>query len=358
MAVTLKEISEKTGVSISTVSRIINNDQNKKSSKKTAEKVWKIVKELGYVPNTNARNLVKRYEKPENAKTNIIGCILASPKENFKDPFFTQIMSGIQNEVQPRGYLMGYSFSYCEDSGTLLNKILSHKVDGTVVLGRLSDDFLYFLKKNINNLVYAGLNSLDADFDEVICDSYKASCCAVEYLINLGHTKIGYIGSIPGKESLNVINEHRFKAFCDTINKYNLELCKDNIQNIEFSMIEGYKAMNTILQNGNIPTAIFCTTDDAAIGAMKAIHKFGLKVPNDISIIGLADLEMSEYIRPTLTTVRVPKVEIGMIAAKVLIDKIESGHTIPIKIELPFKLIERESCRAISKCEKTPLKKD
>jgi DNA-binding LacI/PurR family transcriptional regulator len=205
--VTLKDISEKAGVSISTVSRIINNDRTKKSSRKTAEKVWKIVKELGYVPNTNARNLVKRYGKPENTKTNIIGC---------------------------------------------------------------------------------------------------------------------YIGSIPGKESLNVINEHRFKAFGDTINKYNLELCKNNIQKIEFSTIEGYKAM-------------------------KAIHKFGLKVPKNISIIGIANLEMSEYIRPTLTTVHVPREELGIIAPRVLIDKIESSRRIPLKVELPFKLIERESCAAITK---------
>jgi DNA-binding LacI/PurR family transcriptional regulator len=349
MAVTLKDISKKAGVSISTVSRIINNDRNKPSGKKTTEKVWKIVKELGYVPNMNARNLIKGYEKVENVKTHIIGCILASSKENYKDPFFAQILSGIQNEALSKGYLMGYSYSFHEDSGALFNKILANKIDGAVVLGRLSEDFLSFIKNNLNNLVYAGLNSLDAGFDEVICDSYKAACCAVDHLIALGHTKIGYIGSIPGKENLDVVNEHRFNGYCDTIKKHGIELCKDYIQNIEFSTIEGFKAMNAILENGNIPTAIFCSNDYAAIGAMKAIHKSGLKVPRDLAIIGLSNLEISEYIRPTLTTVHVPKEELGMFAAKILIDKIESGRQIPVKVELPFKLIVRESCGAVSK---------
>jgi DNA-binding LacI/PurR family transcriptional regulator len=349
MAVTLKDISKKAGVSISTVSRIINNDRNKPSSKKTTEKVWKIIRELGYVPNMNARNLSKGYEKSENIKTHIIGCILASSKETYKDPFFAQILSGIQNEAISNGYLMGYSFSFSEDSGALFNKILSNKIDGAVVLGRLNEDFLSFIKSNINNLVYAGLNSLNAGFDEVICDSYKAACCAVDHLINLGHTKIGYIGSIPGKENLNVVNEHRFDGFFDTLKKHGLELCKDNIQNIEFSTIEGFKAMNIILETGSTPTAIFCSNDYAAIGAMKAIHKAGLRIPNDIAVVGLSNMDISEYIRPALTTVHVPKEELGMFAAKILINKIESSRQIPVKIELPFKLIVRESCGAVPK---------
>jgi DNA-binding LacI/PurR family transcriptional regulator len=171
----------------------------------------------------------------------------------------------------------------------------------------------------------------------------------VDHLIALGHTKIGYIGSIPGKENLDAVNEHRFNGYCDTIKKHGLELCKDYIQNIEFSTIEGFKAMNTILENGKIPTAIFCSNDYAEIGAMKAIHKSGLKIPRDLAIVGLSNLEISEYICPTLTTVHVPKEELGMFAAKILINKIESGRQIPVKVELPFKLIVRESCGAVSK---------
>jgi len=343
MSVTLKDIAEKAGISISTVSRIINNDQKKSASKETAEKVWNLVREMGYIPNYHAKNLkASKNHKPNLGKN--IGCILASPKDTFKDQFFSQIMMGIQSEAALHGYNVGYTFSYFEDKSALFQHITSSEVDGSIVLGRMNEDFFNFLKSNIKNLVYVGLNRVGRDLDEVICDAYEATGCAVEYLISLGHTKIGYIGEIPSPGKNSVINEHRFKAFKDTLTKNGIPLDDKYIKGITLSSKEGHNAMIEIIESGNLPSAIFCGNDITAIGVMRAIHKNGLRIPKDISIIGIDNIEISEYFRPALTTVHVPKEELGRFAVKLLIDKINDGHKVNALIKLPFKLVVRESC--------------
>ncbi|HQA60967.1 MAG TPA: substrate-binding domain-containing protein, partial [Tepidanaerobacteraceae bacterium] len=155
---------------------------------------------------------------------------------------------------------------------------------------------------------------------------------------------IGYIGEIPELGDYKVINEHRFRAFKNTLAKHNISLDENYIKNITLSSKEGYNAMTEIIKGGNLPSAIFCGNDITAIGVMKAIHKSGLKIPKDISVIGLDNIEVSEYFRPSLTTVHVPKEELGRFAVKLLIDRINGGHEINTLIKLPFKLIERESC--------------
>jgi len=343
MSVTLKDIAKKAGVSISTVSRVINNDQNKPASKETAEKIWNLVREMGYTPNSYARNL-KVGKKNKQRSLKKIGCILASQKDTFKDEFFSQIMMAIQREAAFHGYNVGYTLSYYEDKNALFQHITSTELDGYILLGRMSEDFFKFIKSKTKNLVYAGLNRIGRNLDEVICDAYDATCCAVEYLISLGHTKIGYIGEIPELGKNKVINEHRFEAFKDTLTKNGLTVDYNYIKDITLSSKDGYDAMIQLINSGTLPSAIFCANDITAIGVMQAIHKSGLKVPKDISIIGLDNIEISEYFRPSLTTIHVPKEELGKFAVKLLIDRINGGHEINTLIKLPFKLIERESC--------------
>lgn len=343
MSITLKDIAEKAGVSISTVSRIINNDQNKPASKETTEKVWRLVNELGYLPNINARNLVKNFDGKSNKNNKTIGCILASEKDTFKDPFFSQIMLGLQSEASLNGYIVSYTFSYSENANMLLQQIKSSNVDGAILLGRMNEDVLAYIKNNIENLVYAGLNRINRGFDEVICDAYGATCCAVEHLISLNHKKIGFIGTIPSTSNC-LINEHRYTAFVDTMAKHDLPLIDSYIKNVPLSSKAGYDAMREIIHSGDIPTSVFCCNDDVAIGAIKTIRKHGIHIPKDISIVGIDNIEVSEYVRPSLTTVNVPKEDIGRFAVKILIDKINGGHQINTLLNLPFSLIERDSC--------------
>ena len=149
---------------------------------------------------------------------------------------------------------------------------------------------------------------------------------------------------IPSLEKDNIINEHRYRAFNDTLAKNSIPLNDDYIKNITLSSKEGYGAMMKIIESGDLPSAIFCGNDITAIGAMRAIHKNGLQIPKDISIVGLDNIEISGYFRPALTTIHVPKKELGRFAVKLLLDKINGGHEISALVKLPFKLIKRESC--------------
>lgn len=350
MAVTLKDIAQKAGISVSTVSRIINNDTSKKASKETSDKVWQIVKELGYVPNQTARKLIKgEDEEGTIVQTKAIGCIFTSKDSSYTDPFFAEIAKGIQDEVVRRGYVMGYTYSSYEmTDSALYNNISNNKVDGVIILGRFSKDMLKFLKNNSHNLIYTGINYVDAGFDEVICDGYKAACSATEYLIKLGHKKIGFIGTIPQLSERDIVNEHRYEGYKKTLEKGNIPIRKEYLGNIELTTFEGYRVVKEMLETlTDRPTALFCANDAVAIGAIRAANELGIVIPDQLSIIGIDDIEMASFMTPPLTTIKVPKEELGRFAVKTLIDRIEGYHKLPIRIDLPYELIERKSCKAI-----------
>lgn len=348
MAVTLKDIAKRAGISVSTVSRIINNDTTKKASKETSDKVWEIVKELGYVPNQNARQLIKGQGDDKSVpRTKAIGCIFTSKDSSYTDPFFAEIARGIQDEIVKRGYVMGYTYSsYNMTDSAMYNNISTNKVDGVIILGRFSMDMLKFLKNNTNNLIYTGINYVDAKFDEIICDGYKAACAATEYLISLGHQEIGFLGTIPKENPIDIINEHRYEGYEHTMDKYSLCIKKSQVISIELTTFEGYRVAKEMLEREeNRPTALFCANDAVAIGAIRAANELGVRIPEDLSIIGIDDIEMASFTSPPLTTIRVPKEELGRFAVKTLIDRIEGHHELPLRIDLPFELIERQSCK-------------
>jgi DNA-binding LacI/PurR family transcriptional regulator len=346
MNVTLKDIAREAKVSISTVSRIINDDKTKPASPETAENVWRIVRELGYIPNQNARKLVfNQTDSNKVQKTKAIGCILTSLSDTYNDPFFAAITRGIQAEASQRGYIIGYSYSSCNMThSALYNNLTANPVDGAIVMGRFNKDFLQFLKQNFKNLVYTGLNFVGGRFDEVICDAYQAARAGVEHLVVLGHRKIGFLGSIPGRGAIDILNEHRFAGYVDVLRERVIEYCDDYVVNIELTTEAAYLSMKQWLMRKNRPTAIFCANDLVAIGAMKAIHEGGLKIPEEIAVVGIDDIDLAAYVRPSLSTVRVPKEELGKFAVKILIDRIEGGHDLPVRLDLPFELVVRESC--------------
>lgn len=335
---TLKEIALRAGVSISTVSRVINNKDSKAASPEVQEKIWSIVRETGYTPNAAARNLkLGGYEESAVKKTRSIACIVARSQNAIDEPFFLDLSRSIEKEAFKHGYVLRYiSSAFHLDSANTFNIISNTKVDGVVVLGRFSLNLSVFLKKHYKNVVYAGLNSNDYTYDQVICDGYKASVAAVTHLAVLKHSNISYIGETR--------HEVRFKGYCDALKELGLTVIPQNIIDTPLSTDGGYNGAKQLLYNKTNTTAIFCANDITAIGALKAIKEKGLRVPDDISIISIDDIDMAQYVSPMLTTIHIPIEELGRIAAKTLIDRIEHGHSLPLKIEIPFTLTNRESC--------------
>ena len=186
-------------------------------------------------------------------------------------------------------------------------------------------------------MVYSGLNTLDAEYDQVICDGNAVATDALEFLIQQGHTRIGYIGEIT--------KETRYTAYCNVLKKHHIPFDKSIVANVAISSEGGYKGAKRILERNQDVTAFFCMNDITAIGAIKSIQDCGFKVPDHISVISMDDIEIAQYVSPMLTTMHIPIEEMGKMTAKILIDRINKGHNLPLKISLPYYLAKRESVR-------------
>jgi DNA-binding LacI/PurR family transcriptional regulator len=345
MAVKLKDIASASGVSISTVSRILSKDTTRKSSDETSRRVITIARELGYLSDHPAKSQVLE-PGPEQAVYSI-GCILTSDHESFVSPFFSTLLAGIQNELARTGSQLKYNFFVMNimDRG-FAQFIQTTRLDCGIMLGRTSLENITLLQQRIPNLVYAGVNNIGNEFDEVICDGYSGARCAVRHLVGLGHRKIGFIGSTLQKHQ--VFNEHRYQGFVDEMAASGIEVDGDFIVDTFLTSADGYEGMLSLIRQKTLPTAVFCGNDTVALGVMRALNENDIAIPGDISVVGFDDIDTASYVKPALTTIAVPTKELGRLAVKVMLDRLETGRGYAIRVNLPFVLVERESCRAIS----------
>ncbi len=332
---TLKDIANAAGVSISTVSRILNGNSVNAASKEVQDRIWEIARAGGYIPNASAQSL--KAGNSTRKLTKSIACIYARSTDAKNDAFFSTLTRSMEQEALKEGFIVKYSFSaYDIHNPATHHQIINNEVDGVAVLGRCDKDTLKFLKLHFKKVVYAGLNALDAEYDQVICDGYAVAADAMEYLFQLGHERIGYIGEMQ--------NEVRYLAYRDALKKHHIPLDKNLVINVPISSDGGYQGAKRILASAEDVTAFFCINDITAIGALKAIQDCNYKIPEDISVISMDDIDISQYVSPMLTTMHIPIEEIGKMTAKILIDRINNGHTLPLKISLPYYLVKRESC--------------
>ena len=345
--VTLKDIALEANMSISTVSRIIRGDKKRPASKKTTERVLRIAQEMGYVPNENAINLKCNI----NSNLKRIGCIYASSRDVMKEPFFSKLTVGINEELDRLGYTMGFSLCIYEMSFDEIRRIvIKERVDGIILMGRVNKVTLDFFKRNYHNLVYAGVNDLGEDIDEVICDAKAGVKSMTNYIIELGHKRIGYIGDGIECNRDVMVNEHRYNSFMEEMEKHGLEVDKNQIIGVKPYLEEAYEMIVEHLETrglDELATAYICINDNTAIAAIRAINDKGYKVPEDISVVGFDDIEVSKFLNPSLTTVRVDQLALGQMAVKMLIEKITTKREYSVKLNLPSELVLRESCKTI-----------
>lgn len=204
--------------------------------------------------------------------------------------------------------------------------------------GKCNDNVLKKLSAKYRSIVSVNRNSTNYLVDEVICDGKRIAAMAVEYLIGLGHRKIGYVGDCH--------NESRYKGYQDTLFQYGIDIDISFVIEAEHTEAEGYAVMERLIQRGDAPTAIYCANDMIAIGMLKCLNKYKNRyyVP---SIISSDDIEEAQYTRPMLTTVRLPKEEMGKFALYLLIDRLGGGHKGIVRTELEGKLMIRESCTLV-----------
>lgn len=330
---TISEVAKKAGVSSSTVSHVINNTRF--VSPETRKRVEMVIEELGYRPNILARSL-------RVGETKTIGLILP----DSANPFFAE--SGRQ--LEEAAFQRGYSLILCNTDGDLAKEkcytevLLNKQVDGIIFMAT-GDDM-----QSLQELVSRQLPVVVVDrfmdkmeLDEVVTDNLQSGYLATSYLITNGHRRIAIIR---GPSNITP-SAQRVTGYHQALSEANLPIVPDLEATGDFHVESGYFAAQKLLHQKEPPTAIFACNDLMAIGALRAIHEAGLRVPEDISLIGHDDIEMASYIRPTLTTIAQPITQLAETAIKWLVERIELPSLPPRQTVLANRLVERQSTRRI-----------
>lgn len=326
----LRKIAEMVGVSPSTVSRVLNNTVSTCASPELKEKIWEAAHRLNYTPNINARNL--KTGRQTVMQTYKIAVILARFHSLDDDPFFRELFQSIEEAMFSCSCTL-----HAVENTELTDFSFLKEVDGIILLGRCSDTFLSKLKKYTRNIVGIDRNPTDYMIDEIICNGKTAAIKAMDYLLSLGHRKIGYIGDCS--------SESRYIGYCETLINHNIPMNYDYILSTDQTYDSGYQAMCKILKQDI--SAVFCANDISAVGALEALSEQSSHRPKNgrkISVISIDNILLSQSSSPLLTTVNIPKEDMGKMAVTVLIDRIRHKHSECLRVEFPCKVIERESC--------------
>ncbi len=338
---TLKDVAEYVGVSISTVSRVVNNDESRSVNTDTRRKIWEAVTLLGYQPNKTARELVKKIPaKPE--FTHRVGCIVAVSQNKYNHPYFSPILEGIERGVQEQGGELAFIHTN-EDikSPETLHKIVQESgIDGMIVVERIDAASYEYIKRHVPFLV--GIDISDPSISSVGYDRLVAAKHAVRHLISRGHRRIGFIGGAGLAQ--NITKEKRYLGFREAMEEADLDIRQEWILDSGWNVDTSYELVKRVLENKpDIPTAFFAASDMMAISAMRAAFESKLRIPEDVAFVSIDNIDFANYSTPPLSTVHIPKCEIGWVAAKTLFDVSRKQYPLPVKITLPFELIVRQS---------------
>lgn len=337
---TIKEIASIAEVSIATVSRVLNFDETLNVSDTTREKILKIADELEYVSS--------KTRKAKNKKCEDIGIIYwYNYEEELGDPYYLSIRLAAEKRCNENNFNLVklHDNSDVEDI---------KNVNGIIAIGRFNSSTIEKLASANDNIVFVDFSPDENKFDSVMADIGKATTKVLNYLYELGHRKIGFIGGnklddIDYKDIYCDERDIRYKEFMESKGIYNLEF----IYTAEkFTFKAGYNLMAKALKDKNSPTTFFVGNDTMAVGAYKAISEAGLSVPNDISIVGFNDQPSAKYMVPSLTTVRIPSEYLGSAAVDLLFENINGNREYNKKVIIPTEFKIRESCKKINTYEK------
>ena len=332
---TIRDVAKLAGVSIATVSRILNNDEYFGVTLETKRKVLDAVKKLNY----------KKKDRKKKIKQLSISIVKSfDEKIESEDPYFVSLRLDLEYALKKKGIRTKvFELQMFEkDEDTLISLITSNAI---VIIGEIKPSQLNFMKSLNDNIICVDAYNFDNSIDYIKFDMKHSVKLVIDYLLKLGHKKIGLlVGRNQIVRNLVDFREEYFIEIMKELTLYDERFVKVD----EFSPQSGYMMMKEILELEEYPTAVFCANDSSAMGAYKAIREKNLKVFTDISIIGFNDLKISKYMTPPLTTLRIDTKIIAEETINVLIELFENNRSYRKKVYLPVELIERESCRNIN----------
>lgn len=324
----IKDIARAAKVSHSTVSRALRNSPL--VNRETTERIQKIARDSGYRVSAVARSLVT-------SKTRTIGVVVTT----VSDPFIAEVVNGVENMANTHGYSVFLANSNADPvrEATVVQSFEERRVDGIVVMAsRVGALYMAHLSKMKIPIVLINNYRLGEFVYSVAIDNLTAAREATSHLIQLGHTRIAYIGDRDGFQS----DTDRFGGYRQALEHADISFQPELVAHGNGTPAGGEEAMDQLLRLPNKPTAVFCYNDMSAIGGLRAARAHKLRVPEDLSIVGFDDLFLASYAQPPLTTVRQPKERMGQMATEIVM-KLLAGTSCEFNVKVQGELIVRES---------------
>jgi len=333
MAVTLKDIAQKVGVSVTTVSRALGGYDD--VAEETRRRILQAARELGYRPHTIAQSLQRK-------RTNTVGFIIPTAGPRFSDPYFTEILTGIGNEAAEHEFdlLVSTRASGAQEKEAYEQMVGSRRVDGLLVVRtRCRDERITYLVESGFPFVAFGRSDLDLDFPYVDVDGTKGLDEATQYLVDLGHRRIAYISAPLDLMFAN----YRLAGYQRAMERNGLPVQEEWIAIGRLTQEDGYRQGLKLLALKPPPTAIIAANDLMALGVISAAQEQGLTVGRDLAVIGFDNIPLAEHSHPSLTTVHQPIYDIGKMICRTLIQLIKNGEPVQRQVMMEPTLVIRES---------------
>ncbi len=329
MSVGIEDVAKAAGVSTATVSRALRGLKHVNSQ--TREHVKKIAAEMNYSISVTASRLAS-------GKTDSIGVV--APYINRW--YFSEVINGIERSLREAGLdLLLYNFSHLRNRERLFqHQLLRNRVDALIVIS------LPPTKEELDSMLSLGVPVALIGTHHALCasvaiDDVASARMATQHLVNQGHINIGLISGMPNDPLSFTVPQDRRRGFIQVIEENSLAWSTDQEASGDFTLRSGERAMDELLAKPNRPTAVFVASDEMAFGAMRAIRRHGLNIPEDISIIGFDGHDMSDFLE--LTTIEQPVQTIGELAAWALMEQLKNQSTTPPTVTVPTKLVVRNS---------------
>ena len=331
---TIRDVAKKAGLSLSTVSLVLN----KKGyvSEPTKEKVLSIIKELDYHPQPSARGLASKL-------SGNIGFILTDEHSSQSEPFYTRIFLGSELEARKHNYyiLLTTVGKNIKQTDEMPRFLFDNNVDGVIIAGKIGVSWIeYIAKKNIPLLL---IDFVAPRISSITIDNKAGAELVMQHFLEGGHKKIGFIGGDIKHPSV----QERYLKYRSMLLNAGISPNErwENVDQANTTMVDGYEAAKKIFShNENKPTAIFAANDAMGIGCMRYLTEKGLKVPNDVAIVGFDNIEAGLHVDPPLTTVNVHREEMGSLAVRRMVEMIRDKTAVVTKTVTPVELVLRESC--------------
>ena len=324
---TIKDVAREAGVSIATVSNALNNSDIVQP--KTRDHVLDVARRLNYIPNVNGKRL-----RTQQSKT--IGLFVTA----MTGDYYGNMADAIHYVCKRYEYEL--HVFVVSDNESILPKLQNHMIDGAIIfVGLLDEEMRHRVRDAGCPVVFLDQEEIGEKTSSVLFESYKQGCMAAEYLLGLGHRDLMHVYGVPN----NYDSYQRQSGFLNALERAGVSFRKENLLEGRFERAAAYREMRRYLQEGHkLPDAIFASNDLSAIGCIEALSESGVRVPEDVSVIGCDDNLLCRFVTPNLTTIRTNTQKMGTKAAEEVFRLINQGGG--KLIQLPGSIIVRRSCRA------------